>query len=73
MVYRALDPVQDASLYLADTEAVGLMKEVLPKCGWCDEEMAKDDECYEIDGMYFCEECMRRMYGLKVRDLISYE
>ena len=74
MVYKTLDPVQDAELYLADTEPIGPPKEVLPRCDWCDEEIPESDEwCYEVAGEMFCEECMRSQFGLKVRHLISYE
>jgi len=74
MVYRALDPVQDASLYLADTEMIGEPKAVYPRCDWCDEEITENDEwCYEVAGEMFCEECMRTQFGLKVKSLISYE
>lgn len=74
MVYRVLDPVQDASLYLADTEMIGEPKTVYPICDWCEEEITESNEwCYEIAGEIFCEECMRSQFGLKVRHLIKYE
>lgn len=60
------DPIRDFHRYDREREAE---LESLPKCCECDEPI-QDDYCYDIDGEYICEECMRYNHRKATEDLI---
>lgn len=41
-----------------------------PKCCYCGEHI-QDDFCYEINGEYFCEDCLDMHFRKAVDDIIS--
>ena len=52
--YRCEDPVLDWDLYCADIEQE-LQK--YPVCDCCGEHIT-DETMYDVNGVYYCEECM---------------
>ena len=64
MIYRCEDPVLDWDLYCADQEQE---LEKYPKCAQCGEPIT-DEYMYEIDGEYYCEECMNDLFRVDVEE-----
>lgn len=40
----------------------------LPKCDKCKKPM-QDEYCYDIEGEYICEDCLKKHYRVSVEDL----
>lgn len=45
-------------------------RERLPKCDECEEEIT-DDYLYDIDGVLYCEECMKKLFKKPVENYLK--
>jgi hypothetical protein len=66
MAFYTDDPVMDAERYIAEQDAE---IEKLPECCECGCKI-QDEHCYEINGEYICEECLKDNHRKNVEDLI---
>lgn len=64
--YPTDDPIAD--FYRHDHEQQKRLKE-LPVCCYCDDPI-EDDFCYEINGEYYCEDCLDMHFRKAVDDLV---
>ncbi len=62
------DPVADYERYSNDMESA---LEQLPECTFCGNHIL-DDYLYEIDGDYYCEECMKELFRKSVDDIMGW-
>lgn len=66
-MYYTDDPVADAARYDAEQEK---QLDKLPKCDCCREPIV-DDFFYNIDGMFYCEECLVSEFRKNTEDFIE--
>lgn len=65
-MYFTDNPVADYERYSAEQEAA-LNK--LPRCSECDEPI-QDEYCFEFNGEYICEHCLKENHRKSVETLI---
>ena len=65
---RTDDPLKDFARHEAEQQA---RLDKLPICAECGEPI-QDDECYEIEGGYICEECLRNNHRRWTEDVCEY-
>ena len=67
MAWITDDPIRDFEAY--DRECQELL-EKHPKCDKCDKYIT-DEEFYDIDGEYVCEECLNKLYRVYTDDYME--